>query len=160
MKFLLLLAFIVALLLVYALWGREWLKTKDWAAPFFAWIEPYEIALFRKSEVILFARLKVVTGVLLSLLAQLGAIDFTPLLPFLPEKYHGLVHFAANLTPLALTIVGWMDERLRVKTTMPIEVIAVPDKVKAENPKVAAAVEAAVIAKVEAVAVVKEEKAA
>lgn len=147
---------LVILVTWYALWGREWLKSKPWAQGFFAWIEPIEIRLFKKSETILFARLKVVTGILLTLLTQLGTIDLTPLMPFVPEKYQVWVHAVFNLLPLIISFVGWMDESLRKTTTLPIEVVAVPDKVVAENPKVADAVALATVAKEDAVAAVTE----
>lgn len=159
MKLLLPLALIVAFLLVYALWGRDWLKSKSWAAPFFEWIEPWEIFLYKKSETILAGRALAVFGGLLTILTQLGSVDITPLMPFLPEKHQAIVQIVWNMLPLTITGVGWMIERLRKSTTLPLEVVAVPEKVIAENPKVAAAVDAAVTAKVEAVAVVKEEAA-
>lgn len=146
-------------LTVYALWVRDWLKKQSWAQGFFAWIEPIEIALFKKSSVILFARLKMLTGAILALLTNLGTIDLTSVMPFVPEKYQPYLHAFFNLTPLLLTMVGWMDEKLRNATTLPIEVVAVPDKVIAENPVVANAVATAVVAKTEAVAAVKEEAA-
>ena len=160
MKFLLPLALIVAVLLLYALWGRDWLKAKPWAAPFFEWIEPLEIRLFKKSVTILAGRTLTVFGGLLTLLTQLGSVDITPLMPFVPETHQAIIQFVWNMLPLTITGLGWMIEKLRNNTTLPLEVVAVSDKVIAENPKVAAAVDAAVTAKVEAVAVVKEEKAA
>jgi hypothetical protein len=161
MTFFALFIFALSLLLTwYALWGRAWLKTKPWAQPFFDWIEPVELALYKKSETILFARMKMVTGLLLAALTNIGTIDLTPIMPFVPEKYQGWLHVAFNLAPLMLSIVGWMDEKLRNRTTLPIEVVAVPDKVMAENPVVADAVAKAQDAKVEAVAVVAEQKAA
>jgi len=153
--------FVLSLALTwYALWGRAWLKTKSWAKPFFDLIEPLELVLFKKSETILFARMKMVTGLLLAFLTQIGTIDLTPIMPFVPEKYQSWVHAAFNLAPLMLSIVGWMDEKLRNRTTLPIEVVSVPDKVMAENPKVAEAVSVAAIAKQESITAINEEKAA
>jgi hypothetical protein len=162
MTILIVLAVITGLLLWYALQGREWLKTKSWTQGFFEWIEPIEIALFRKSETILFARLKILTGLLLTLLTQIGSIDLTPIMPFVPDKYAPYVHVAFNLLPLVISGMGALDEKLRNGTTKPIELVAVPDKVVAENPAVAQAVAVAEVAKVEAVAVtaVAEAKAA
>lgn len=151
---------IFVLLLWYALKGRAWLKTKSWAQGFFAWIEPIEIALYKKSETILFARLKIVTGLVLAALTNIGTIDLTPIMPFVPDKYAGWVHVAFNLLPLTISMVGWADQRLRNTTTLPIEITAVPDKVVAENPKVAEAIAMADQTKVEAVAVVNDAKAA
>lgn len=151
--FCIILLVLAVLLAVYALWGREWLKSKPWAAPFFAWIEPIEIALFQKSETILFARLKIVTGALLTLLANLGTVDLTPLMPFVPEKWQPYVHAAFNFLPLIISAVGWMDEQLRKKTTKPIELVAVP--AAAVTSEVAVAIAQADEAKEQAVATVK-----
>jgi hypothetical protein len=160
MKTLVVLAVITGLLLLYALWGREWLKTKPWAQGFFAWIEPIEITLYRKSETILFARLKVVWGIALTVLMQLSSANLTPLLPFVPEKHRGLAEAAINSLPLLLSLLGAADEKQRLTTTKPIELVAVPDKVVAETPKLAEAVAIADATKFEAVAAVAEAKAA
>lgn len=160
MRILIILALVAALLTWYALWGREWLKAKPWASGFFEWIEPFELTLFKKSQTILFARLKMLSGVILMALTQLGTIDLSPIMPFVPDKYEPFVRVAFNLLPLTLTLMGAIDEKLRNATTLPIEVVAVPDKVIAENPKVAEAVAAAEVTKVEAVAAVAEAKAA
>lgn len=149
---------LIAFLLWYAIKGRQWLKSKSWAAPFFAWIEPIEIALYRKSEVILLARLKVVSGVLLTLLTQVGQIDLTPIMPLVPDKYAGYVRTAFNSLPLVLSFIGMIDEKLRNITTLPIEIVAVPDKLV--TPKVAEAIAMADQTKTEAVAAVAEAKAA
>lgn len=160
MKILIVLSIVTFLLLLYAVWGREWLKTKSWAVPFFERIEPIEIFLFKKSETILFARLKVLLGLVLMFLAQLGSIDLTPLMPLVPEKHRGIVLAVFNMIPLALSIIGMMDERLRNTTTKPLELVAIPDKVVAQNPIVAEAVAMADTTKTEAVAVVNEAKKA
>lgn len=141
------------LLLIYAVWGRAWLKTKPFAQPFFAWIEPIELVLWKKSETILFARLKMVTGFVLTLMTQFGQIDLTPFMPFVSPKWQPYVTAAVNLSPIAITVVGWMDEQLRKTTTKPLEVVAVPDdapaavkaqvaKVEATNAQAVAVVEA------------------
>ena len=153
MKVLLPIAVIVSLVLVYALWGRSWLKSKAWAQPFFTWIEPFEIFLFQKSETILFARLKMFTGMLLMALAQIGAIDLTPLMPFVPDQYEGILRAVFNLIPLTITVIGWMDERLRKSTTKPIELVAVPEATI--TPEVAETLAVADMAKAEAIAAVK-----
>lgn len=160
MKFLLPIALIVAVILVYALWGRDWLKAKPWAAPFFEWIEPIEVALFKKSQTILVARTLSVLGPVLTLLTQLGTVDITPLMPFVPEKHQGLVQFVWNLLPLTITGLGMIVEKLRNNTTVPIEIAALPDKALAEKPAVAEVVAKLQDVKAEAVAVVKEEKVA
>jgi hypothetical protein len=156
MTFLIIFAIIAGLVIFYALKGRAWLKTKPWAQGFFSLIEPVEIVLFRKSETILFARLKMLTGLILTLLTQIGSIDLTPIMPFVPNGWEPYVRVAFNLMPLIITFVGWMDESLRKTTTKPIELVAVPDKVAEANPKIADAIATAEVAKTEAVAEVKQ----
>jgi hypothetical protein len=158
MKILIILALITALLLWYALQGRDWLKSKPWAwaRGFFAWIEPIEITLFKKSETILAGRTLAALGGVLTFLTQFGEIDLTPIMPFVPEKYQPFVSFAVNSTPMLITAIGWMVERLRNRTTKPIELVAVPDKVVAESPALQEAIAMADDAKVEAVAVTAE----
>lgn len=153
MTILIVLAVITGLLLWYALQGREWLKSKPWAQGFFAWIEPIEIFVFKKSETILVARTLSGLGVVLTFLTQISTIDLTPIMPFVPEKYALYVQIAFNALPLAITGLGAIVERLRNRTTKPIELAALPDKIVAENPKVAEAVAMAEATKTEAVAV-------
>lgn len=157
MKILIGLLIFAAVVMVYALWLRDWLKTQPWAAGFFALIEPIERVLYKKSETILWARLKIVTGVILSVLTYAGTIDLTPLMPFVPDKYEGIVRAAFNLLPLIISLVGMVDEKLRNQTTLPIEVVALPSMVA---PDVAAAVIVAKMAATDAVAAVKDENAA
>lgn len=157
MKTLLVLSVITAILLWYALQGRAWLKGKSWAQGFFAWIEPIEILLFKKSETILFARLKIIVGAVLTLLTQIGSIDLTPIMPFVPDKYQPYVNFGINLVPLLISFMGYMDEKLRKATTLPIELVAVAKK--DITPAVADALVAADAAKVDAVVAVELSKA-
>jgi hypothetical protein len=154
MKTLLILALITALLLWYALQGRDWLKSKSWAMPFFEWIEPIEILAFKKSQTILAARTLSGLGVALTTLQQFNGIDITPILPFIPEEYRTIVTAAVGCLPLIISAIGWMMERLRYTSTKPIELVAVPDKVVAESPVLREAVAMADATKVEAVAVV------
>lgn len=158
--FAIILALISALLLWYALQGRDLLKTKSWAAPFFAWIEPIEIVLFKKSQTILVARLKIIVGFFLTYLTQAGQIDLSPFMPFVPEAYQAYVNAAINALPLVISLMGWMDESLRNATTKPIELVAVPDAVVAADPKLTEAVAMADATKVEAVQAVTDAKAA
>ena len=79
---------LAAILLWYVLGGRAWLKSKPWAEGFFAAIEPIEILLYRKSETILWVRLKMLVGVVLTVLIYLGSLDLTPIMPFVPQQYH------------------------------------------------------------------------
>lgn len=155
MKTLIIFALITAVLLWYAVQGREWLKSKPWAAGFFAWVEPIEILLFRKSETILVARLKMLAGVLLTCLTQIGTIDLTPIMPFVPDKYKGPAQIAFNLLPMLLTVLGWIDEKLRNMTTAPVEVVAAPINAP---PAVKAAIAQANIAKVQAITAIEVAK--
>lgn len=154
------LAGLAALLTVYALWLRPWLKTKDWAKPFFARVEPLEIALFKNSETILFARLKVAIGLLLAALTYLSTIDISPVLPLLPEAWRPHAQAVMALLPLLLSLVGMADERLRNTTTKPLELVALPLESKPVPPQVAIAVAEADMAKEAAVEVVKQREAA
>ena len=150
MHMLIIAAAVFALIVLwYALVGRAWLKQKPWAQGFFAAIEPIEIRLYKKSETILWARLKMLVGVALTVLTYLGTIDLTPLMPFVPEDHRATLQALFNLLPMVITLVGMADEKLRNTSTRPIELVALPDKVVADNPFVA-----------EAVAVVAEAKAA
>ena len=101
-----------------------------------------------------------VTGLVLTGLTQLGSIDLTPLMPFVPDKYAGYVHVAFNLLPMVISVMGALNERLRNRTTKPIELVAVPDKVVAESPKLTEAVAMADATKTEAVTAVAQAKAA
>jgi hypothetical protein len=150
----------VAVVLWYALGGRAWLKSKPRAQKFFAAVEPVEIALYKKSETILLARLKMLLGATLAALTALGQIDLTPIMLFVPEQRQELVRALFNLLPLIITLVGLMDERLRRMTTKLIELVAIPDNVVEFNPLVAQAVAAADATKVEAVAAATEAKVA
>jgi hypothetical protein len=164
MKTLIILSLITALLLWYALQGRDWLKSKSWAQGFFARVEPIEILLFKKSETILVARLLQGLGAILTLLQYFNGADLTPILPLVPLKYQFYLTTAVNCVPLLLNVIGAIIERLRNKTTKPIELVAVPDKVVAESPELQDVIAKADDAKVEAVAVtataVAEAKAA
>ncbi len=158
------LAIFTALLLWYAVQGRAWLKTKPWAEGFFTIIEPAEIVLFKKSETLLFARMLTGLGAILTFLQNFNGIDITPILPIVPEKYQTFVRVGANSLPMVISFLGIIVEWLRNRTTKPVELAALPDKVVADNPKVAEAVAMADATKVEAVAVgtqaVAEAKAA
>ena len=139
-------------ILAYVLGGRSWLKRRPWAAGFFAKIEPIEIALWRKSETLLWARFQQVLGVVLTLLTQIGTLDLSPLFPLLPEQYKWL----PSCLPLILTVIGRVEEWNRLNTTKPVELVDVPDKAP---PAVAAALEKAEISKVVAVTAVEVDKA-
>lgn len=157
MKFIFWLAVIVALGMLWSLWGRNWLKARGWgwSDAFFVWIEPIEIRLFKNSKTVFIARLKVLTGVLLTAGTNLGAIDIMPLMPLVPDAWEGAVHLAWNMIPLSLSLLGLMDEYLRRQTTEPLEVTAAPEAVKAALPEVQKMEQA----KTEAVAAVEVAKA-
>jgi hypothetical protein len=154
----LIIAILSAALLWYAMVGREWLKAKPWAQGFFDLVEPVEIALFKKSETILFARMKIITGVVLTFLTQLGDINLAPLIPFVPDKYQTWVNIGVNCIPLLLSLLGMIDEWLRNRTTKPIELVAVPEATA--PPEVKSALAQADAAKDIAVATVADAKAA
>lgn len=139
MKLWLILSTVFILFALYALFGREWLKQQPWAQGFLAAIEPVEIALWSKSETILWARLKMLTGIVLTILTQAQVIDITPLLPFIPDKYDALVTHAWAMLPMIISVMGMMDEKLRRDTTKPLEVVALPEAVLT-HPAVAAEV--------------------
>lgn len=126
--FLIILSVFAAVLLWYAIHGRDWLKTKPWAQGFFAIVEPIEIFAFKKSQTILFARMKIVTGLILTILTQLGEINLSPIMPFVPSKYQTYVNIGVNSIPLIISVVGMIDEWLRNKTTRPLELVAIADK--------------------------------
>lgn len=155
MKALIALAVLSAIVALYVVWLRPLMKTMTWGKAFLDYVEPVERVLWWKSETILWARLKIVSGLLLTALTQAGAIDITPLMPLVPEQYRGMAQVLWNLLPLALTIMGWVDERLRKATTVPLEVVgmrtdAPPEvKIAAAEAKVAAdtAAQAAIDAK-------------
>lgn len=142
----------------YALKGREWLKTKSWAQGFFAWIEPTEIALYRKSETLLVGRLLWVGGLLVS--AYDSVATFTPGLDLTPVTNRLLSGVPDDLRGMTVSVmfaaVGLAISRLRKRVTQPIDVVAAPSTV---SPEAAAVVAAAADANAVAVQVVKNETA-
>lgn len=158
LKFLITLLVITALIAIWVTIVRPWLRQKPSAQPFFAAIEPVELWLYKKSETILWARFKMLVGVVLTTLTQIQVIDITPLMPFVPSGYEQLVKFGWNMIPMLITVLGIIDESLRNDTTQPIETVALTEADKAK-PEVAVAIAKLDEAKVEAVAVVKSEEA-
>lgn len=156
-KFLIGLLIFGALVAIWVTIIRPVLRSEPWAEPFFLAIEPFELWVYKKSETILWARFKMLIGVILTTLTQIGAIDITPLMPFVPDEWEPLVRFGWNLLPMLITILGMIDERMRNDTTKPIELVALTEKEK-EKPAVAEAITAAEVTKVEAVAAVEVEK--
>lgn len=78
---------VAALVAVYVVWVRPAIRDKPWAAGFFAAIEPFEIALWKKSETLFWERGKHVFAFVLAVLPQIGAFDPTPFLVAIPEKH-------------------------------------------------------------------------
>lgn len=150
MKILIGLAIISVLFAGYVVWLRPWMRDKEWAKPFFAFMEPVEIALWSKSETILKARAKMVVGFLLTIMTQIGTLDITPLMPIVPERYRTMVTVAFNLIPMILVIGGWVDEKLRKDTGTPLPIVALPDAAVAASPALQELVEKSKEVKVEA----------
>lgn len=134
-----------ALIAVYGMGGRDWLKAQPWTAWFYKWIEPIEITLWRKSETILWSRFLVIVGLLPPLFEQLEKLNIPALQGMVPEKYQAW-------WTLSFTVIGIINEMMRRNTTKPLEIVELSDNV---SPQVAAAVEAAQVSKDIAVATVK-----
>jgi Na+/proline symporter len=154
MKWVILITAVVVLIALYVVVLRPRMQKTAWGAAVLAKIEPIERVLWWKSETILWARLKIVVGILLTLLTQAGSIDITPLMPFIPDQYEGVIKFLWNMLPLTLTVIGWVDEQLRRDTTKPLEVVAmrtdVPEEVKERVAEATAMAKAAVAEVVQA----------
>lgn len=155
MKWLFALALLTAFIIFYVAVFRPWLRQKSWAEGFFRLIEPIELHLWRKSETILFARFKMLIGMLLSLLTTIGQINVEPILAVFPVEQQGKIRLALGLLPLAITIIGWVDEQLRKDTSKPLELVALPEN---KPPEVVQAIMQADVAKVEAVAAIEVAK--
>lgn len=138
--------------LVYAGWAREYLKRQPWpwTTWYFAKVEPIEM-WWKKSESILKARYFMLLGTTLTVLTNIGAVDLSPIKPLLPEKWQRLMDFI----PLAITILGMLDERMRNRTTKPVDMVAISDH---PSPEVAARIAVADAAKIDAVVAIKLEK--
>lgn len=145
---------------LYALILRPWLKKQSWAQSFFAWIDPIELALFKKSETILMGRLLWVGGLIVTAYDGLAlfvhSLDITPL----TTRFFDWLSIPPDLRNLSATaiigIIGLLINRLRKTTTKPLELVAVPDTKL--PPAAAQAIAQAEVAKeqaVQAVAVAK-----
>jgi hypothetical protein len=163
--FVMILMDLVIALVVYALWARPWLKRQVFAQPFFAWIEPFERVLFKKSETILVGRLLWVGSGLVTLYD--GAAQFIPSLDLSPitTRVADTLHIPQDMRGLAASAfvmgLGWVINKLRAQSTKPLELVAIADK--DVTPRVAEAIAMADATKTEAVAVaaaVVEAKAA
>jgi hypothetical protein len=115
----------------YALAGRKWLKSKPWAQGFFAWIEPLELALYKKSETILVGRLLSVGAFVVTIYDGLAtfvqSLDLTPV----TTRIFDAPHIPPDMRNLSISafigIVGLLISYLRKRTTKPLELVAVPD---------------------------------
>jgi len=151
------LAIIAVLAILYAV-VRSWLKRQPWTAKFFAAIEPYELALFKKSETILVGRLLWVGGLLVTsydfIAVFASSLDLTPL----TTRAFDALHVPPDMRILALTAfisaLGRFINWLRQRTTKPLEVVAVAEKDMTRE--VAHALLAAEVFKDEAVTAVQQ----
>jgi hypothetical protein len=158
--FLIVLALIVVLAVLYALVLRKWLKTKPWAQGFFSAIEPFEIALFQKSETILMGRLLWVGGLFVTFYDGLAtfvhSLDITPL----TTRIFDWLQIPPDMRNLSATaaigVIGLIINKLRKTTTRPLELVAVPDA--QVTPAAAQAMARAETAKDKAVEAVAETK--
>lgn len=139
----------------YVVFFRPWLRQREWAAGFFAVIEPFEIALYRKSETLLRARFKMLAGLLVTALAAIGTLDLTPLVLLVPAQHQDKAKALVAFVPLLVSLSGFIDEALRRDTTKPLERVEIPEAVKAE-PEVAKAEAKADLANATTVEVAKE----
>ncbi len=152
----------VALILWYALSGRAWLKSKTWASKFFAWVEPAERILFKKSETILIGRLLWLGSLIVTFYDGIAvfasSLDLTPV----TTRVFDALHVPADMRSVAVSafigLIGVTMSWLRKRVSKPIELVAVADK--DVTPRVAEAIAMADSTKVEAVAVVAAAKAA
>jgi hypothetical protein len=155
--FIALVVIVICLIVLYALVGRPWLKTTPWGQRFLTWVEPVELALFKKSETILMGRLLWVGGLFVSLYDGIAAfatsLDLTPITTrvfdwlSVPQDMRGLTVSAL------IGIIGLIINRLRATVTKPLELVAVSDSTV--TTKQAAAIAKADVAKDQAVAAVK-----
>lgn len=124
-----------AFLIWYVLWGRKFLSKlpgAQWyySSPAGEWVE---INLFKKSETILYQRVKQMIALLLVVVPMVGGFDLTPYLGFVPEKHRWWV---ALIPSAALTIDATVGEMLRNRTKKPIELVSAPttpDTIAAEE---------------------------
>lgn len=158
------LAILVALILWYAIRGRAWLQEQSWAKGFFAWIEPLEIGLFKKSETILVGRLLWLGGLIVTFYDGIAvffqSLDLTPLTTRMFDSMHVPADMRGMVVTAFITGLGYLISWMRKRVSKPMVLVSLPDKVVAENPRVAEAVAMAETTKVEAVAVAEQAKAA
>ena len=151
---------LIGLIMAYALAIRPWLKNQPWAQRFFAWIEPAELALFKKSETVLMGRLLSIGGAIVTaydgFMAYFSGLSWTPL----TTRVMDYLSVPVDMRPLAMSAavsgLGVAIVSLRKRTTKPLSLVAVHD---ANVPPTAAkAMAAAETAKDNAVQAVAEAK--
>lgn len=159
--FLMSVVLIVVIAFLYAMVLRPWLKARTWAQGFFSWIDPIELALFKKSETVLVGRLLWLGSGIVTLYDTAGvlfsSLDLTPI----QTRIFDALHVPQDLRSVALSAfvatIGLMMVNLRKKVTKPLELVAVADK--DVTPKAAEAIAMADATAKEAVNVVADAKA-
>ncbi|WP_375790865.1 hypothetical protein ACE102_33660 [Bradyrhizobium sp. vgs-9] len=151
---------VVAVVAFYAIWGRQWLKKQPWAQKFFALVDPLELTLFKKSETILVGRLLWISGLLVTVYDAaavfISSLDLTPLTTRIFDWLQVPLDMRNLLATAFIGILGLLINQLRMATTKPLELVAVP--AAAVTPEVAETMAAADEAKQQAVAAVAEAK--
>ena len=155
--FIIILCIIIALVILYAMKGRQWLKSKTWAQPFFDWIEPVEILLYKKSETILMGRLLWIGSGMVTIYDSVATfasgLDLTPITTRIFDALHVAQDLRGIVASGIIAGIGLLMNWLRVRVTKPIELVAAPE-VNA-TPEVKVAMAQADEAKDQAVATVK-----
>lgn len=144
MKILIFLTVLTVIVALYVTIARPLMRKTEWFKPFFAnpvteWIE---LTFFRKSETLMWARYNMALGTVVTTLQSFGAIDITPLITVLtfvlPENYRWIAQAIAAGWPMVFSVLGVIGELQRRDTTKPLDLVAVPESVKAD-PAMAAA---------------------
>src|SRR5687767_601348 len=97
MKTLIALAVLTALVALFVVVIRPWMRKQPWAQPFFDKIEPIELALYRKSETLLWSRWQAFLAFIMVALPAIGAFDVTPFLIFFPERLRPFIAVAPSV---------------------------------------------------------------
>lgn len=153
MKFIIALAILTALVALYVVWIRPWLRQKPWTQGFFAhpWVEWMEIKFWSKSETILWARYQQFLGLVLIATGYMGGIDYSIFAPVVPESVLPFL----PMIPLVLNFLGSIAEAQRRDTTKPLELVEIASDAPIE---VKVAAEQAVSSTEQAVAAVKADE--
>ncbi len=148
MKTIVTLLVITAVIAVYVVLLRPWMRKREWAQGYFRVVEPVELWLYGKSETLLWSRFLVLIGMVPGFLSAFAGFDFSPFIEWVPDKYRPWLF-------LAVTVAGVMGEALRRDTTKPLDEVALPDPAPIE---VERAVEAADLKRDVASVVIEEAK--